>query len=398
MSIAVMDEPMGVRAFFDPHFSLAIAGEQVEPTVFRDVTSVTYHDDITKFDGFELEVGNWDPDTATYRYIGSETEDTLTKHPNWLYRLFEPGKKHIELSMGYVDNLRLMMTGSITAIEPKFGASGATMTVRGLNVLHELRKKQYTKDWHDLNDTTIAKRINHLKDPDTHADRFPLKIVTDPNVTTVNELPKPDVSQKNEYDIDFLYRRAQDRGYVLVVHESEQGKPQLYFGPPSETVPGLREVTYRLEWGKSLIDFNPTLSTANQVKSVTVMGWDRKTHSRIKGVADLNDKRLQANRDLFRLLNADAREDVVVHEAVRTPEEAHERAFNILSERLRNIVKASASTIGLPDLRAGQRVEIVGVGSRLSGTYFVTASTHTFNDQGYITKFEARREDLGFDK
>jgi uncharacterized protein len=397
VSTALIDEPMGARAYFDPHFAIAIAGENAVPTVFRDVTSITYHDDIDEFDGFELELGNWDPDTGTYRYIGSETPKSLEGGHGSLYRLFEPGQKHIELSMGYVGKLRLMMTGSITSIEPKFGASGATLTVRALNVLHELRKKQYTQSWHDKTDSAIATRLNALKDPDTKENRFPIRIVVDETAAR-KERSKEDVSQKNEYDIDFLYRRARDRGYVLVVQNDEADKQKLYFGPSGSSAPGQREVTYKLEWGKSLIDFNPTLSTAGQVRSVTVMGWNRKTHSKIKGVADLADKRLQTNCDLFRLLNADGREDVVVHEGVRTVEEARERAFNILSERLRKIVTVSASTIGLPDLRAGQLVEIAGVGSRLSGTYFVTASTHKFDDQGYTTQFEARREDLGLNK
>ena len=42
---------------------------------------------------------------------------------------------------------------------------------------------------------------------------------------------------------------------------------------------------------------------------------------------------------------------------------------------------ATGTTVGLPDLRAGQRVRIKGVGSRFSGTYFVTKTTHTINDR-----------------
>ena len=37
----------------------------------------------------------------------------------------------------------------------------------------------------------------------------------------------------------------------------------------------------------------------------------------------------------------------------------------------------------------------MGLGARFSGTYFVTDSTHTINDSGYITKFNARREVTG---
>ena len=48
--------------------------------------------------------------------------------------------------------------------------------------------------------------------------------------------------------------------------------------------------------------------------------------------------------------------------------------------------------VGLPDLRAGRVVTIDGVGARLYGTYFVTKTTHTIDDSGYITTFDCRRE------
>jgi phage protein D len=67
----------------------------------------------------------------------------------------------------------------------------------------------------------------------------------------------------------------------------------------------------------------------------------------------------------------------------------------ILLDRHKEMVKASATCIGLPDLRAGQRVNIEGLGARFSGTYFVTETTHTIGDGGYTTKFNARREDKG---
>ena len=59
------------------------------------------------------------------------------------------------------------------------------------------------------------------------------------------------------------------------------------------------------------------------------------------------------------------------------------------------MVTAKAKTIGLPSLRAGTRVNIQGIGARLSGTYFVTKTTHTLGENGYTTEFDCRREDLG---
>src|SRR5260370_41054342 len=68
--------------------------------------------------------------------------------------------------------------------------------------------------------------------------------------------------------------RARRIGYDLFVEESGQnGKSQestLYFGP-SENV---RRVTYELKYGKSLIQFQPNLTTKDQVGQVVVRGWD----------------------------------------------------------------------------------------------------------------------------
>ena len=75
-----------------------------------------------------------------------------------------------------------------------------------------------------------------------------------------------------------------------------------------------------------------------------------------------------------------------------TKEQARRRAQALLSDKLKQMVEGSGSTVGLPDLRAGQQVLIRGLGARFSGIYFVTKTTHTVNDSGYVTRFTARRE------
>jgi uncharacterized protein len=398
-AVTLVDESREQRGFYSPHFTVAVEDQELTREVLGDVIRVTYHDSIKELDGFELEVGNWNPETRTYPYIGSETAETLKSGAeSRMYRLFEPGSTRVELAMGYLDRLRVMLTGTITAMEPKFGGSGATLTVRGLNALHKLRSRPYTTEWFDKKDSEIASNIATLTDRETGGRRFPLSIEV--SRTARSTEPQLDyVAQQNQHDIDFLYARARERGYVILIQERDPevrgSRQRLYFGPPSEQVPGFRPVTYRLEWGKSLLEFNPTLATSHQVESVTVMGWDRRTHARIREKVSLSDARFDTNRDLFRLLRADGRQEVVSREPVRTAHEARERAYAILLDRVRNLVTVSASTVGLPDLRAGQLVEIGGVGSRLSGTYFVTGTTHKIDDQGYTTKFEARREQIG---
>jgi len=298
-----------------------------------------------------------------------------------------------------------MMKGTFTTMEPNFPQSGApTLAVRGLNALHQLRRKQYSTTWGDLCDSDIAKNIATLIDKDmgTNKKRFPMPIVINDKARALED-PLPYVAQKSQYDIDFLLTRAKVHGYVVYIREGDPNAQQadersshLYFGPSDGRVPGQRQVTFRLRWGVSLIDFKPTLTTANQVKSVTVNGWDQSKKKAITVKATLDDKELNVNQDMHELLNScDPREEIVVDKPVHSEKEAKNIAQAILKDRQKEMVKASVTCIGLPDLRAGSKVEIAGLGARFSGTYFVTDSAHTINDSGYITKFNARREQIG---
>ncbi|HEY3284050.1 MAG TPA: hypothetical protein VGN26_17410 [Armatimonadota bacterium] len=387
--------------FYVPRFEVRIEGVGLPRDVLRDVTQLTYKDSVKELDSFELTVGNWDTRTRSFKYVGSETKESLEKNP--LHRLFEPSTKQVDVYLGYLDELKLMLRGHFTTMEPSFPSGSApTLTVRGLNVLHRLRRKQYTYAWTDKRDSDIAEDIQHLTDPETHKKRFPFPIITDGKAKG-REKPIKYVAQQNQYDIDFLLARARQRGYVVFLQEADtkakppRPKPQLYFGPSQEgQVPALRDVTFVLELGKSLMDFKPTLTTANQIRSVTVNGWNRATRQPIHETVTIDDKRLNVNRDLREVLErSDPREEVVVDEPVFTPTQARERALAILTDRHKEMVKASVTSIGLPDLRAGQWVEIQGLGVRFSGTYFITDTTHTLGESGYTTQFNARREEKG---
>jgi phage protein D len=398
--VTLREESKSQGGFYVPRFEIKIAGASLPKDVLRDVLQVTYKDSIKELDSFELTVSNWDAARREFKYVGAETTDSMQKNP--LHRLFDPCRHEVEVSMGYGGNLPLMVRGNFTTMEPNFPSSGGpTLAVRGLNILHKLRSKQYTYAWTKKKDSEIAKDFETLPDPDKRGQkRFPLSVEINPNALGDEERIDY-VAQSNQYDIDFLLSRARRIGYVIFIKEEEQGpgrdvKSRLYFGPSDANHPGPRAVTFELKWGISLIDFKPTLTTANQIKSVTVNGWNRSTKKPITGKASLDDPKFKLNRDLHKLLgNCDAREERVVDEPVFTQKQADERAKAILLDRSKELVKASGTCVGLPDLRAGQRVRIAGLGARFSGEYFVTDTTHTISDSGYITKFNARREDPG---
>lgn len=383
------------QGFRVPRFELAIDGVSLQNRVLRDVTEVTYKDNIEQIDGFEMVVGNWDSTRNRFKYMGSEGDRHSRDDPaiRELETLFEPCQKTVTLCLGYAGDLVQMMRGHFTTMEPTFSSGGPhTMSVRALNALHRLRRKKYDGQWHDTTDSAIVRSFDGLVDPQWRnsgqdARRVPMPIETAPR----NEPDIVFVGQQNEYDIDFLWRRAHIRGYVLEIRRRDDGEEFLYFGPSDVRGP----VTYSLGWGRGLVDLKVTLTTANQVKKVTVRGWDRQRQRAIEESVDWDDAEMrQLNPSLAEIvMQCDPREERVVTRPVFTSAQAKAEARAILKGQARDLVKVSGTTIGLPRLRAGSRILLTHIGSRVSGEYFVTETTHTLNQSGYITKFVARRED-----
>jgi uncharacterized protein len=387
------------RDFYAPGFELRIDGVGLPQGVLRDVMEVTYHDDINEIDGFELTVNNWDATALCCKYIGSETAAQLagTSTAAALYTLFDPGGKSCELALGYIGSLQSMVRATFQSIDPNFPESGPpVLTVRGSNILQQLRTKKYTYAWSTQttpNNTpsNIALSFNNFKDGGKPRLRSTVTqqtwaLITNSQAAS-NETVIDYIAQTDQYDVAFLLQLAHSQGYVLEAYEDTQ---LLYFGPSQLA----NATNYQLEWGKGLVSFKPSLSTSNQWQSVTVRGWDRQAQKPISVTVDLTDPQIsKLNNNLHGLIQD--RQQQTVDLPVFTVAEAKQKARALLLDRSKEIVTAHGKTVGLPALRAGTLVNIQGIGARLSGTYFVTKTTHTLGESGYVTEFDCRREDLG---
>jgi len=390
-----------LETFYVPQVQVYVSGQLLQEGIIDDILQVTYKDSVNEIDSFDIEINNWDADYRTFKFAPP------LKTPTVDYTgVFDPGAK-IEIWMGYQDNMRRMMRGTITSLAPTFSESAApTLAISGLNNLQQYRTEQHTYSWTDgtMTDTQIAQQLCGwpLK---TGQPGLGLPIVTNP---MPNEKPEPVVFMNNQYDIMFLLERARRRGYDMYLQD-EGSTSTLYFGLSNNAsyVP-----VYQIEWGKSLVSFKPTLSTAKQVGQVTVRGWDRKSNSAINESCTLQQLWQAQNQpaaEVARLTQiAQAysnRTEVVTDQPAHTKNEAQARAQAILDKRSKEQITANATTVGLPDLRAGCNVEIIGFGvttdasgnlmgasSDFDGEYYVTESTHTIGNGGYKTEFSARRQ------
>jgi phage protein D len=357
--------------FYVPAFEVKLDGRPAGQEVIRDIVSVSYKDSVQEIDSFEISITNWDAAKRTFKY----SDQTL----------FDPGKR-LELSMGYQGALRTMLKGEITSLRPSFpSGGGSTLTISGLNILHKFRTQQESHTYPEMTDSEIAEQV---------AQRLHVTVGT-PKESNEPELRY--VIQDNQYDIVFLIERARRSGYDIFVEERRSGSSV-------ETVLVYRRSTtihnaaYRLSYGKSLIEFSPELTTANQVGKVTVRGWDNvrkqpivKTVTReqlqTRGVGERGG---QAAIDR----SVEQKAEIIATKPVESEAEADRLAREILEGIAKDMVKGSGSVAGLPDVRAGTVLHIDGLGDRFSGRYFVTATTHAIGDGGYTTQFECRREEV----
>src|SRR5262249_11566776 len=150
---------------------------------------------------------------------------------------------------------------------------------------------------------------------------------------------------------------------VLNEQSATNSERYLFFGPGES-----RRVapTYRLVWGKTLTSFKPKLDTGRLLAQVTWRGWDRKNDKLIEETAKWDDPDgIPAGPEQDRLkliLQAfGARNEVRVSPVPRSSSEAKQWAKQTLTRQFQEMVTASGVTVGLPDLRAGNKVVIEGL-------------------------------------
>jgi len=341
-----------LTSLYAPAFDVKVEGLTLAADVTRSLIELEYDNAIDTADMFTLKLNNSDL---------SLTDSAL----------FDVGKS-VEIHMGYHGDLHPMMLGEITAVSPVFPASGApTLAITGYDKSHRMRHnspERFTFKY--LNDSIIAAQIA--------AENMLIPIV-DPALTP----PRESVQQTGS-DWALLKELAVRNFFEVYVQWN-----RLYFRFPRPQL----EIT-TLEWGRNLSSFTPRLSTSAQFGIQVLRGYDYRLAQEIVAVLpaiaigdDLNDivERLGSSfvnqlvsfgRYIVRGANVDNYLDAVTF------------AKSLLLQLLEGLYEGHGSCIGMPQLRAGDYIEIKGIGRRFSGRYKLSKVTHTIGAGGYMTQFE----------
>src|SRR5437870_64701 len=137
-----MTEPALQSPRTAPSFKIFAGGSELPPEVAVDALDVKVSDYVEGAGTFTLTFNNWNSTTSEFKKFG---EDVL------------PEGTEVEVKVGFVDKLKSLIVGEVTALEPEFAANEApTMKVFGYDRLHRFRRGRNTRSFVDMKDSEIA--------------------------------------------------------------------------------------------------------------------------------------------------------------------------------------------------------------------------------------------------
>jgi|GEM_PF-600725 len=317
----------------------------------------------------------------------------------------------VSLEIGYLpDPLEEVFVGEITGVEPTFPSGGMpTLRLIAQDRLH--RTAAGTKDRSfrisipsvgnfplpDVAVNSLVAGLNGLVPlPD------PVGGALSTIMTLVTVFAFPQVAQRavrrqsGASDFQFLTQISKENGWEMYIDHSMEPRGYVlrFQFLIQDYSPNLS-----LEWGRSLMELTPKLTTVGDVFGVAARVWVESLKTEFVIVVSWDYDRAAFNLTVYPSLVGEL-DSVLGEEASKStisikPTGYAQAPYKILSEllpRLNNRLTCSGRTIADTRIKAGQVLELKGIGETFSGLYRVTQVTHSFDSGGAISDFQGRRE------
>jgi uncharacterized protein involved in type VI secretion and phage assembly len=334
-----------------PQLKVSINNSPLPKALEEDVIEVTVEQTVGMSGRLTLRLLTWDMDKLQYTWVDDS-------------RLAVGNK--VEVQMGYSGQLTSLFFGEITDIELTATAGHPpSLVVTGLDARHTMARGQKTRAFTNKSHADIARTVAQQ-----NGLRAQVKGVT---------LQREQVVQNNQSDLAFLNMLAREAGCELSI----DGKT-VHF----RHMDGSADPTVTLTMETGLLEFSPRISATALVSAVEVRGMDLSNAEELVGSAKASSlgKRVGMTRS-DKLYGDDVR--IITNRAVNQKAEADAFALAELERIFAGAVTGSGSCFGDPKVRAGEVIELTGMGKRFSGVYQVTQASHVFSrsKEGYRTRF-----------
>ena len=348
--------------YYAPKFVVVINGSRLAADISKTILNISVEQELNLLNNFSFEVQD-EFRAGQFRWLGHD--------------LFKYGND-VKIHLGYAHHLLDMVEGKIQNIQAEFFQGTApTFTVTGSDRAYKfLMGRSAAHVFREKKDSEIVEAIAREA-----------RLRSTVEGTSITHQVKIKIAGRSYYD--FLDELARNNSFELRLSGRE-----LYFGP---ALGGRREVI-NLAWGRELINFRPEINTSGVVTDVVVRSWDRNSRSTIEGRAQTGEEETmesgtRAASQIAREIYGDVVE-VITDQPVRSAEEANQRASSRLRQANADLVRGTGDTIGIPEIKPGIALNLIGLGKWFSGQYYVEKVRHNISTNGYKTNFTVSRNAL----
>jgi len=353
-----------------PRYFIELQDKNLATELIEDITHFEYEDDEKKTSTLKLTVNN-----RALKYM----DNALLAQPI-----------RVKFRFGYVGDVSDVKMGTFVKARPTFPSGGVpTLELIAFDLRRDLDKSAHPKNWGAIQSSQIARSI---------ADRYNLdSIISD----SKDARSQHRTQAANITDFQYLLKLAEPLSWDFFV----EGRT-LHFHPKDVGDRPVFDFTYFTDGGSNLLEFSPTVDL-NRPPSTAINGVDQKkaeAHSKESseghgtepssylGRSVLFDDPAIGNR--FITARVDDKGQPIGHS---TPESSksvitkHSGAYRGKVDMA--ALKASATVVGSPRLRARQNITINGVGRVYSGIWRITATRHIIQASGqvYVTQLTLAR-------
>jgi phage protein D/phage baseplate assembly protein gpV len=270
----------------------------------------------------------------------------------------------------------LLIAAEVTGLEADFDASGSHVVVRGYDGSHRLHRGRRTETYRNVTESDVARTV---------ARRAGLELGHIDETSTVHR----QVSQANVSDWELLATRARQIGHEIGVVD---GKFEFRKPPDADEAPESGDLAsddpLQLVLGADLERFGARVTSADQVKQVTVRGWDPGRKEAVVGTAPAQTVSASLALDPSQLASRFGDPAfVAVDRPLSSQEEVDESAKAIAEQIASGFAEADGIAHGNPAINAGASISVGLTGAPFEGLYTVTWSRHVFDSDGYKTHF-----------
>ena len=262
--------------------------------------------------------------------------------------------------------------GLVTSIEAVYHVDGlpCVLVVRAYDKLHGLHRGTTTMTYMQSTDSDIVRQI---------AGSAGLGVQAETTSAMHEHVFQGDLSP-----YDFVQALARRNGFVAYCDNNT-----LHWKP----VKGFNFPEVELAYGDSLTEFRPVLSSAGQVGTVQVQGWDPKSKEAVTTSTNAVDHQLVTSG--FSPSGGPATAEgafgsakLHVGDHVRDTATADALAKAVFDRMAAGDITAEGAAIGNAAIKPGAKMRVSGVGTRFGGSYLISRVRHTFTpDEAYRTHF-----------